>query len=688
MADSTRELVARIVVEGENDFKNAMQKVDTEAKKTQQSFKDFEKVARPLGMALTGIGVAGLAAAHATKNWNNALGETLQKLQPLFVGLTVAGTALMVGVKAIKAFRVALVALQAQAISTTAALGVIGLIVGTVAAAMALMGRNNRDYTESIEGWDDALQSAQVRLRDLEDSGQGATAQAGELRREIEYLTDAIQEFSDLEKTNVVTETQLNEAWGKRSDLISEFTGLENDLTEATRKAENATKAGNWDTWVDNFQKTFFWMDSFDEQVEKNRASLADTSQDIQEITTNVINLLQSESFTLEELAAAYATADDELRVLIQSAMDFKAAALLDEATKEANKSLDDEINKLEELYGLRANASKSLIEQFEDETEARQDALNEQLRDVRDNTSDVIAQYRKEYNERVKLLDAETEAVVGALQDQLDALNDADEDSGDAREDAAFEDEKARIEKELAEAWTRKDKARLEEELANLLENRAEQLADREWQTQRESLQQQIQDVQDAASDKKAQWQEELDANIENQNAILEASEITIQSELAALESALITKRNILQQELNDAVAVQNAIRDNAIAAINAQISAQLNAANYTSVPLTAQGAIDMQSGMDYENWAASSGGGVRAYAAGGPILGPTLLYGLRSQKPYGIAGERGPEYISPSGGGDINITGTFYIREEADIAKVARELHRLRMRKGNMGS
>jgi hypothetical protein len=563
-----------------------------------------------------------------------------------------------------------LIALKAQAISTTAALGVIGLVVGTVAAAFAIMGNKTRDYTQSIEGWDSALQSAQGRLRDLEDAGEGASSQAGELRQEIEYLTDAIQEFSDLEKTNIVTETQLNEAWKKRSDSLSEFTELEQKLADATEREVKST-SGGWEAWYDNLKQSFFLFGSTNEaQMDSFRAELADTSQDIQEITNNVIELLEGETFTVEELRVAYATADDELRVLIQSAIDFKEAADLEEVTKEADANLKDAISDLEELYGLRANESKSLIEQFEDETDARRDSLNDQLDAVRDNSRDAINQYQKEYNARVKLLDAETEAVVGALQDQLDALD-------DAAEDATFEDEKTRIENELAEAWTRKDKARLEEELATFLAKHAQDI-------QKKSLQEQIRDVQDAANRKKAEWQEELDTNIEHQNAILEASEITIQSELTALENAMIAKRSILQQELNDAVAVQNAIRDNAIAAINTVLAAQM----ISSVPLTTQGAIDMQSGIDYENWAASSGGGIRAYANGGAILEPTLLSSLRTGRPYAIAGENGPERVVPGGGGDINITGTFYIREEADIPKVARELHRLRMRKGNMGS
>jgi len=73
--------------------------------------------------------------------------------------------------------------------------------------------------------------------------------------------------------------------------------------------------------------------------------------------------------------------------------------------------------------------------------------------------------------------------------------------------------------------------------------------------------------------------------------------------------------------------------------------------------------------------------------FGEGGLITEPTLLYGLKSMKPYAIAGEAGREAVVPQGKmGDTIITGNnFYIREEADIKKTARELHRLQLLRGN---
>ncbi|MBT9145570.1 MAG: hypothetical protein DDT42_01443 [candidate division WS2 bacterium] len=70
--------------------------------------------------------------------------------------------------------------------------------------------------------------------------------------------------------------------------------------------------------------------------------------------------------------------------------------------------------------------------------------------------------------------------------------------------------------------------------------------------------------------------------------------------------------------------------------------------------------------------------------FAKGGIIPEPTLLYGLRSQRPYAIAGERGPELVSPikPGLGSLSVVNNFNIsqlvvREEADIDRISKLLY-----------
>lgn len=71
-----------------------------------------------------------------------------------------------------------------------------------------------------------------------------------------------------------------------------------------------------------------------------------------------------------------------------------------------------------------------------------------------------------------------------------------------------------------------------------------------------------------------------------------------------------------------------------------------------------------------------------ITEFAKGGIIPEPTLLYGLKSMRPYAIAGERGPEVVSPVGSSTVtnefNIS-QLVVREEADVGRIARELLRM---------
>jgi len=72
--------------------------------------------------------------------------------------------------------------------------------------------------------------------------------------------------------------------------------------------------------------------------------------------------------------------------------------------------------------------------------------------------------------------------------------------------------------------------------------------------------------------------------------------------------------------------------------------------------------------------------GGKAKGYAQGGLITEPTMLSSLRTGKPYGIAGESGPETITPGVGAGVvnNFSITqLIVREEADVQRIARELY-----------
>ena len=67
-----------------------------------------------------------------------------------------------------------------------------------------------------------------------------------------------------------------------------------------------------------------------------------------------------------------------------------------------------------------------------------------------------------------------------------------------------------------------------------------------------------------------------------------------------------------------------------------------------------------------------------------GGLITEPTLLYGLRSRRPYAVAGEKGPEWVGPAGSiiNNFNIR-QMVVRSDDDIYRIAQALHELQLRR-----
>ncbi len=75
---------------------------------------------------------------------------------------------------------------------------------------------------------------------------------------------------------------------------------------------------------------------------------------------------------------------------------------------------------------------------------------------------------------------------------------------------------------------------------------------------------------------------------------------------------------------------------------------------------------------------------GKVTYFQHGGLIPEPTLLYGLKSRRPYAIAGEQGPEWVGPA----QSIVNNFNIRQvtvrsDDDVQRIAQALHELQERR-----
>ena len=592
------------------------------------------------------------------------IGTFLEPMQGMLIGMLAVGSALvalpMIIPKVITAIRALSVAMR---ILSTAG-GVLG-VVGVVAAlgiGLYDLIRKGKDWTESVNNWTDALDSANERLARLEEQGRGASEEADTLRLMIDDLTESLEKYSEVGDDNAVTAYNLADAMDKLTDATQEYYGL-----KAFEKGDfSALENMSW-------KEQIYALG----QYEAATADAADTTLDL-------LNGIEQQIKSMDDLSEAYTDAAGNAEIL-----SMIEAELNSRMQETAQTTYDDAIKALEDYYGIQEEESKSLLEIYSDEVDAQKDALNQQLKDVRDSIRDELDEYNDAYNEKVRLFDEETDARVKALQDQLDALNDTQDEISRQREDEDDAKTEAELRAAVDAAWNRKDRAKAEEDLAKFLEERSRKLEDRELDDQRDALSDQIKEVQDSANDQKRLWEQEYNNFNQVKNAELRSAESTIQAELDSLENAVDDYQIILQKKYNWAVKNQEKIRDSAIANIKAEVQAQLNAwSALASATPSFNAPFNISTGT--AGAGLGLGASVRGYAHGGPIIEDTLLVGMKS----GVyAKAHAGETVTPKGGGNvtINVNGGVYSQDsdrKALAKEIGRELYRQRQMNGNYGS
>lgn len=590
------------------------------------------------------------------------IGTFLEPMQGALVGMLAVGAALvalpMIIPKVITAIRALSVAMRSLSL-VGGALGLVG-IIATIGVGLYDLIRRGKDWTDSVNRWTDALDSANERLATLEEQGRGASEEAETLRLMIDDLTESLKKYSEVGDDNEVTAYNLTDAIKKLSDATKEYY----DLMAVTEGDLGVLEGKSWMERLKVFA-----------QYEATMADAAGT-------TLELLEGIEREIRAMDDLSEAYEDAAGNAEIL-----SMIEAELADRIEETANTVYDDAIEALQEYYGIQEEKSKSLLELYQDEVEAQKTSLNNQLKAERDYTRNAISEYQRQYNERIKLLDKETDAAVRALQDQLDLLDETEE-----------ADEEASLRQAIEDEWSRIGKAEAAEALNDFLLDK-----------QRRSLQDQISDVQNAANDQKDIWAEELDAQIDNEEQKLAVVESKLQSQLDALETAVDDKKLEYQRDYDNAtetydstlIAYQTLLDNQATATedtwdeiaetikTRAQQSAQDTLAAWASLSAgqawtAPAGAAGVGMGARF-----GLGGSVKGYSQGGPIVEDTLLVGMKSGA-YAMA-HKG-ESVTPSGGGvTVNINHPS-IRSDLDIVRltksIERTLYKEKITRGNYGA
>lgn len=363
-----------------------------------------------------------------------------------------------------------------------------------------------------------------------------------------------------------------------------------------------------------------------------------------------------------------------------------EAAALMGDAISSSWDLSTDEM--LQDTRDLTSEVKEAA----RDRTRAEIDAIKDQMDRHRDAHRERMKALRDEYDETVKTIDAELRYALKGYEDQIDVIDKQIDDMEDAERDHRDAERKAELKTQIAEEQDADKRKSLEQKLADFLREIQKRQIREEMEEAKDALRRKMDMAREEARNAKEQAQEEYDhkRNLKEKeyNALVEQ----LENEREALDEALQNKLERYDEDLEAFEELLAQEEEDTIAFVMAynELMDQLKDKTVTvttihkDVYIGGGGGGDEgdEDGYDPGFDPISPGQG---YAQGGVISEPTLLYGLRSRRPYAIAGERGKEFITPNLPSiEINIA-EMNVRDDRDIDLIAERLvARIRLRTG----
>ena len=298
-------------------------------------------------------------------------------------------------------------------------------------------------------------------------------------------------------------------------------------------------------------------------------------------------------------------------------------------------QSANDMVADVERVFG-------EFMTGLEQQTADLHAELDEQVAAQQTATDNIIDNINREKDARLAAIDEQAAADVAALRTQSEAIDDEIAANRERLTTEAEDQRVADLQSQIDAETNTNRRVELEQDMVDLLDDIHNRRWERDQRAVQEGLSEQISEIQ-----KTAETQKEIAANAaETQVADAKAAGQAVQDQLevtAALTDAMalgfIDYANSVKDSLVNFSGSESDLR---------RIIDELN----RIMEVTGGEQIEMPA------LGGSSRTGLGNWAGGGTITEPTLLYGLRSQKPYAIAGEAGPERVSPAGeSGGIHI-------------------------------
>ena len=290
-------------------------------------------------------------------------------------------------------------------------------------------------------------------------------------------------------------------------------------------------------------------------QLSGSEAAVQGTASAISQASNDIIEAQQkANNQEYKAKQKAYNTEYKELKDTLDAEYNLKKKEY-DAAYQELSKSLDAEIQAVQKANNQRlqdANLS------YQQEVEAYRAATNERINLI-----------NEEYTESIKLIDEERYEKIKAAQEKIDAINAEAEAEAKAKKDSANAEKKAEIEKLLANAKSNTAKKKAAEVLAEFEAQLAEEQKAEDRKNQIKNLQEEINNINDEANEKKKAAAEKRQSEIElvqdESNEKLKEMQKAHQAEIEAIQESntlqleqLRENKNIKLSEMREAQALE----------------------------------------------------------------------------------------------------------------------------------
>jgi len=447
----------------------------------------------------------------------------------------------------------------------------------------------------------------------------------------------------------------------------------------------------NWDKVTKFFKeawhniKMFFLQGvaSILESLSKFTAFIPGLNKLVESAREKIAGMMDAESAkdnAAEMIRTTEAWAEEERRIIEEQTQAKREE--LEKQRGNAKSAYENEIDDLRKTYGILEGCDDDYTETKMDAarrlSDERGKALDRQMSDERRAYDERIAMIDSEYAARLKLVDEEAAAAIAMLNNQIDAIRAQQDAEEKARRDQENAERQAELEEKVAGAKTEKERIAAQKELDDFLTQLAIEAAREQRDAQINSLRDQIEAVRESAAHQKDRLQEEQDAKIAAEKAKLDATLTALQAEKDGLDTALQAELERLETERQAAEDAAQARLDATLQRIDDETEAmekhladellaiQQHVADVNEATAKLLDRTITITTVHRDVRSSGSGSSATSSFAGLPqgIIAEPVL----SKMPFAVAGS-GPKPASVG----ITISGNFYIREEADIEKVA---------------